>query len=253
MQIQDVPFLGGAAPRNAHRTAGKLSGFALRFRGETRGPAARYLDVGCGNGFITELVAPSFAETFAIDVEELRLRDFHAHVRNAPGFRLFRMSAAQMAFPDELFSFITCFEVLEHVRDVSATVREIVRVCQRFGVIVISVPQVWFPVENHGMKIGGHIFPRKIPGLPYLRPLHRKLAIARVFSSAGLDRLFLPLGTELLATAYAAPQFERAASHPGSWESRLAFLRGFLGRCEQIPVLRALTGVSLLKAYRKVL
>jgi hypothetical protein len=30
------------------------------------------------------------------------------------------------------------------------------------------------------------------------------------------------------------------------------FLRDFLGGCERIPLLRALTGSSILKAYRKV-
>jgi len=54
-----------------------------------------------------------------------------------------------------------------------------------------------------------------------------------------------------LKTAYAAPQFERAVENTHSWESRFAFLRNFLGSCETIPVLRELTGVSMLKAYRK--
>lgn len=33
--------------------------------------------------------------------------------------------------------------------------------------------------------------------------------------------------------------------------SKLKFFRSALDRCERIPILRALTGVSMLKAYRK--
>jgi hypothetical protein len=57
---------------------------------------------------------------------------------------------------------------------------------------------------------------------------------------------------EILGTSYAPPQFERAAAQANSWESRLAFLANVLNRCERIPGLRALTGVSMLKAYRRL-
>ncbi len=90
-----------------------------------------------------------------------------------------------------------------------------VRVCRPGGIIVISVPQVWFPFENHGMRIGNRVYDGKIPLLPYIRPLHRKLSCARVFSSAEMDRLFVPKGMELLGTSYAAPQFERGRDAPG--------------------------------------
>jgi 2-polyprenyl-3-methyl-5-hydroxy-6-metoxy-1,4-benzoquinol methylase len=210
------------------------------------------LDVGCGNGFITELVARGFDEVVGIDVEETRLEDFRAHASGKSNFQILLMSAARIEFPGEFFPFITSFEVLEHVPDLDASAREIVRVCERGGIIVVSVPQVWFPLENHGARIGKWIYSGKIPVLPYIRPLHRKCSLARVFSSAEMDRLFLSKGMELLGTSYAPPQFERSAAQASSWESRLVFLRHTLDRCEKIPVLRALTGVSMLKAYRKV-
>ena len=98
---------------------------------------------------------------------------------------------------------------------------------------------------------GRRLYPHKIPLLPYIRPLHRKWSLARVFSSAEMDRLFISQGMELLGTSYIAPQFERAAAQANSWESKFSFLKTMLSRCENIPVLRALTGVSMLKAYRK--
>ena len=163
------------------------------------------------------------------------------------------MSAARVEFPSEFFPFITAFEVLEHVPDLDTSVREMVRVCRQGGVIVVSVPQVWFPFENHGAQIGDKVYARKIPFLPYLRPLHRKWSLARVFSSAEMDRLFLSNGMELLGTSYATPQFERAGAQANAWERRFVFLRNMLNRCENTPGLRALVGVSMLKAYQKLL
>lgn len=255
MQIDNTPVLGGTAPRHAHRTAQKLANFALRYVDSIQCTSGtkRYLDVGCGNGFITELVAPRFDEVVGIDVEPMRLDEFRAKVSDKTKFEVLLMSATKIESPEEFFSFVTSFEVLEHVADLDATIHEIIRVCSPGGIIVISVPQVWFPFENHGARVGTHTYLGKVPLLPYVRPLHKKYSLARVFSSTEMDRLFLSKDMDLLGTGYASPQFERAAAREGSWESRFAFLRNILDRCEEIPMLRALSGVSMLKAYRKQL
>lgn len=64
MQIDITPVLGGTAHRHATRTAEKLAGFALRWVDSigSSSMARRYLDVGRGNGFITELVAPTWTK-----------------------------------------------------------------------------------------------------------------------------------------------------------------------------------------------
>jgi 2-polyprenyl-3-methyl-5-hydroxy-6-metoxy-1,4-benzoquinol methylase len=253
MEIQNMPVTGGTAPRHAWRTANKLAGFALSWVGAISRNAERrrYLDVGCGNGFITELVAPDFDEVVAIDMEETRLQDFREHINGKSNFQILLMSAAKIQFPSEFFQFITSFEVLEHVPDLDASVLEMVRVCSPGGIIAVSVPHVWFPFENHGVQIGTRFYARKIPLLPYVRPLHRKYSVARVFSSAEMDRSFVSAGMKLLGTSYASPQFERAAAQADSWEGKFSFLRGLLNRCENVPGIRALTGVSMLKAYQK--
>jgi 2-polyprenyl-3-methyl-5-hydroxy-6-metoxy-1,4-benzoquinol methylase len=251
----NIPVIGGTAPRHATRTAQKLATFALGHIGDMLcgSETKRYLDVGCGNGFITEYIASEFDEVVGIDMERERLEDFRVHTRANPRYRVMEMSAAEMGFSNDFFSFITSFEVLEHVADLEKSVQEIARVCRRGGVLIISVPQVWFPFENHGVRLGQTTYERKIPLLPYIRPLHRKYSLARVFSSTQMDDLFLSQGLELLATSYVSPQFERAAVNKNSWESKIKFLRSILERCETIPILRVLTGVSMLKAYRKPL
>jgi ubiquinone/menaquinone biosynthesis C-methylase UbiE len=188
---------------------------------------------------------------FGIDTEEQRLHDFIENIGRDMKYKILNASVEKMPFPDEHFLFVTSFEVLEHVSDLGACTNELVRVLARGGVLVVSVPHVLFPVENHGIRVGRYVFEGKIPFLPYLRPLHKMCSLARVFSSTEMDRLFIERKLELLETAYASPQFERAAANPSSWESKLAFLRPVLDKFESVPLLRALSGVSMLKAFRK--
>jgi len=133
--IENTPVIGGTAPRHAARTAHRLSDFALRHLDFIQAipPRVRDLDVGCGNGFITERVAPEFDEVTGIDVEADRLQDFREHVRDRPKFRVEQMSADRMRFSDDHFSAVTCFEVLEHVPNLTSTVAEIIRVTSPEG------------------------------------------------------------------------------------------------------------------------
>lgn len=102
MEIYNTPVLGGPAPRHAWRTANKLISFAagwgdsIQHRSEHR----RWLDVGCGSGFITELLAPGFDEAVGIDVEKTRLEDFRARTGTKSKFQILLMSAARIQFPD---------------------------------------------------------------------------------------------------------------------------------------------------------
>jgi len=246
MDIDRRPDLGGTAPANAVRTARKLAGFALQHVGRDR---RTYLDVGCGNGFITEQVAVSFDTVVGVDVEPGRLAEFRRRVSLDETIVVSEMPSEALDFETNSFDMVTSFEVLEHVENVQRTAGEIVRVLRPGGTLVVSVPQVLFPFENHGMQIGDRVIPKKIPLLPYIRPLHRRYSLARVFGSRELDRVFQAL--TCTRTAYVAPQFERAAACASSWEDRASFLRGTLERLERVPVLQRLVGVSMLKAYRK--
>ena len=165
MNIQNTPVLGGTAPRHATRTAQKLAGFALGWVNSIPRnlECKRYLDVGCGNGFITELVAPSFDEVVGIDMEEERLEDFRAHVNGKPNFQILLMSAAKIEFPNEFFPFITTFEVLEHVGDWDDQrqfAAEIRRVALRG--YFITTPNRYFPIEPHALLPLYQFYPERL-------------------------------------------------------------------------------------------
>jgi SAM-dependent methyltransferase len=248
LEIANTPVLGTPAPLNARRTARKLSGFALIHAPQDAGD---YLDVGCGNGFITSHVAVAFDRAVGVDVEPSRLADFRRWVGPASKYEIRDISGHELPFDDASFDFVTSFEVLEHVVDPEETVSEIVRVLRPGGRCVISVPHTGFPFETHGVRWNGVEHNRKVPLLPYLRPLHRRLSLARIFSPRELDNLFVRRRMHMIGTAYATPQFERDSTAATGWERYMAWLRPLLERSETIPGLRGFTGVSLLKAYEK--
>jgi SAM-dependent methyltransferase len=248
LEIANTPVLGNPAPLNALRTAQKLSGFALRHAVQD---TQDYLDVGCGNGFITSHVAVAFARVAGVDVEPSRLADFRKWIGPKSKYEIRDISGPELPFDDASFDFATSFEVLEHVVDPEQTVSEIIRVLRPGGRCVISVPHTGFPIETHGFRWDGVEHHRKVPLLPYLRPLHRRLSLARIFSPRELDNLFVRRGMHVIGTAYATPQFERDSSAATGWERHVARVRPLLDKSEKIPGLRRFTGVSLLKAYEK--
>jgi len=119
-----------------------------RVLGILRGLAPQdLLDTGSGRGtFLWPLLAsfPALPVT-SIDVSSQRAGDVHA-VRKGGIARLHaaQMNAQQMAFADRSFDVITMLEVLEHMPDPLAALREAIRVARRF--IILSVPSV--PDDN---------------------------------------------------------------------------------------------------------
>jgi len=254
-QIIKKPDLGGTAPLNAFRTAAKLSGFAIKNLKEIKNgeKTKYYLDIGCGNGFITGFIAPHFNRIIGIDILDNELKIFRKRCKHDNKIKALKMSADNINFPDNYFSLVTAFEVLEHVGDLEKTVSEVARVTKKGGLIVISVPQILFPFENHGVRIGNKIIRKKILFLPYIPALHRKISIARVFSSRQIDKYFTSRRFEVIGKpSYIAPQFERSGANGKSWENKLRFTRNILDKVANIPVLQRLVGVSVIKVYRKL-
>jgi SAM-dependent methyltransferase len=93
------------------------------------------LDAGCGEGeMLRRGVVPAGARTVLLD----RRKDSVAHTLG---------SVDALPFANASFDVVTCFEVLEHLPDPAAAVRELMRVARR--AVVVSVPyEPWFRVGN---------------------------------------------------------------------------------------------------------
>ena len=108
---------------------------------------ATLLDIGSGRGtFLWPLLAgfPEVAVT-AIDVLDQRIADLKA-VRQGGIHRLqvFQMDVCELTFPDTSFDGVTILEVLEHLHNPEAALRQALRVARRF--VIASVPST--PDEN---------------------------------------------------------------------------------------------------------
>lgn len=138
-------------------------------------PAAprRVLEVGCGEGGQLRKVAdraPS-ADLYGFDLpsEDLASRWEGLDAAMACG------SAEALPYPDDTFDLVLALEVLEHVPDPAAVVREIARVgC---GAVVLSVP--WEPVWRAGNLARGR----------YLRDLGNTPGHVQHFGRRGFRRL----------------------------------------------------------------
>ncbi|MCB9521259.1 MAG: class I SAM-dependent methyltransferase [Myxococcales bacterium] len=99
-------------------------------------PTSRVLEVGCGAGNILERIAD--AELHGVDISDYILEK--ARVRLGARATLLKADGEHLPYPDAHFDRVYCSEVLEHVLDPAAVVREMRRVLKPNGIAVVSVP-----------------------------------------------------------------------------------------------------------------
>ena len=129
----------------------------LRQRSSLRGK--RVLDVGCGHGGALIAFAEQGAEVMGIEIDaercrigKQRLRDLGFQVEWHQGDILDRGLACQLG----TFDVIVCQDVLEHVLDISQTIRTLCALLRPGGLVFIQVPNKYSPEyiqadHHHGL------------------------------------------------------------------------------------------------------
>lgn len=96
-------------------------------------PQTRVLDVGCGTGVSTAVFADSNL-LVGLDVAKLVKDDSRRKIRYVLG------DGFMLPFPNKTFDLVVSFDVIEHVDDDAAFVKEALRVVSDSGTLIIGTP-----------------------------------------------------------------------------------------------------------------
>jgi SAM-dependent methyltransferase len=152
----------------------------------------RVLDVGCGVGMYTDAFLRETPHVFGVEIERDRALQARAHAKD-----VIQGVGERLPFADGVFDIVFSHEVLEHVADDRACMREMARVARPRGHIVIFVPNRLYPFETHGVYWRGRYHFGNVPLVNWLpTALRDQLAPhVRAYTSRDLRRLLegLPL------------------------------------------------------------
>ncbi len=112
-----------------------------RVSGEGSLAQQKILEVGCGGGLICEELAQRGAQMVGIDPSLGALDTARTHAQEqglGQNIHYQQGNAESLPYEDGSFSAIVCFDVLEHVSDLEATIKEIARVLAPGGVFVFD-------------------------------------------------------------------------------------------------------------------
>ena len=97
-------------------------------------PKARVLDAGCGRGGVIELYAEKVGQAVGLDTDLTSLREHRCLEQLLVG------SLTTMPFPGDLFDAVLCSWVVEHLEEPDAVFREIARVLNKGGHLLLLTP-----------------------------------------------------------------------------------------------------------------
>lgn len=110
-------------------------------------PSGDALEVGPGSGIYLPTLARLFGHVVATDIEAAYLRHASRLCQTLPNLRLVGDDICDSALPASSFDLILCTEVVEHIRDSAAALRGMRRLLKPGGVLVLSTPQRYSPLE----------------------------------------------------------------------------------------------------------
>ncbi len=96
------------------------------------------LDLGCGEGYGSELLMSSCSALTSLDISDEATRITYGKT----GKRVVRADGRLMPFRDNSFDVIVSFEVFEHIENVKKYLTEVFRMLKKGGLFIVSTPNV---------------------------------------------------------------------------------------------------------------
>lgn len=178
-------FIPEQEPYEEHRVR-----LVYRLLGDLR--PGRILDAGCGDGYLCDRYGRDARadRAFGADLSHPRLT---YAARRTPGAGFVNARIDRLPFTDGAFPLVSAVEVIEHLEDPAAAIREVARVAARH--VLVTVPSEQVPAEAlcpnclHRFPVDGHL---QIFTLARLEQLCREAGLRVVRA----ERYFVPAGWE---------------------------------------------------------
>jgi ubiquinone/menaquinone biosynthesis C-methylase UbiE len=173
----------------------------------------RVLDLGCGLGEYVRAFARRGADALGSDVAMGRLAEARERVESSgtSGVRGFLGAAGEfLPMRDATMDVIVLNEVIEHVQDDAATMREIARVLRPGGTCILYAPNRLYPFETHGIYLGERYNFGNIPFVNWLPTFLRNRLVphARAYRHGDWKRLIRGTDLRIVDHTYVYPGFD---------------------------------------------
>ena len=185
------------------------------------------LENGCGVGMYVEHLSPFGGTVIGLEYDYERTVEAHVnspHILNAAG--------EHVPLPSSTFDLILSHEVIEHVQDDCAAIREMIRLLKTNGRAVIFCPNRGYPFETHGVywkgkyHFGNKLFVNYLP-----RSLRNQLAPhVRVYSNNDMLKLFDGLPVKIIEQTIIFGAYDNIIAHFGGFGKIFRDILQFLER-----------------------
>jgi ubiquinone/menaquinone biosynthesis C-methylase UbiE len=170
----------------------------------------RVLDLGCGEGYNSRIMAGKKAKIIGVDLsaklidcairEEKRKKlGIDYYVRNAADLRLFK---------NNTFDVVASFNVLQDVENYQAAIKEAARVLQKMGRFIFVIPHPCFEIRmKNGKMLGGWEYKKEAKDKAMKNALYYK--VDRYFD---IHKYVIPWNMKRLIRHFKTTSFHRTLS-----------------------------------------
>ncbi len=150
LQAEEHPLIEDTPPASAAEHCLRLVHLRAYDEAVAQAAGCDVLDVGCNTGYGTVRFVPVAVRVVGVDVSPGAIEAANQRAWDGrPEFVL--TSGFELPFQDDSFDLVTSFQVLEHVSDPLAYLREIARVTRPSGTAILATPNAAIRLDP-GMK-----------------------------------------------------------------------------------------------------